>query len=312
MSQANLIPRPAFWKVPDYTNDNHSHRASASAATASTPLPYTSQYQQHNNHQHHNPRQYQYQHQHHLRQNQPTAQQSQHMVKPVTGTGLRIGVTGSSPSSSSSYAPITSFNSSTVGSPRGLLKKHRNFGKSTKRVRFRDTVDEYDYHANPVEYKYQTPNPINVSEWMNEWIYPICMWACFPHTMYFEYSARSIAIPDVIMHKGGYYVCRCYASFYTSQIVREMYIYEFRNHFALFSFGPNERSFLVNKSYIRNVNIFEKPKNIFVVVFRGFSKNQNKIQATYSTHIYIQWMGHRMWIYTTPTKETTTLTSTSN
>lgn len=165
MSQANLIPRPAFWKVPDYTNDNHSHRASASAATASTPLPYTSQYQQHNNHQHHNPRQYQYQHQHHLRQNQPTTQQSQHMVKPVTGTGLRIGVTGSSPSSSSSYAPITStFNSSTVDSPRGLLKKHRNFGKSTKRVRFRDTVDEYDYHANPVEYKYQTPNPINVSE----------------------------------------------------------------------------------------------------------------------------------------------------
>lgn len=162
MSQANLIPRPAFWKVPDYTNDNHSHRASASAATASTPLPYTSQYQQHNNHQQHHPRQYQYQH--HLRQNQPTTQQSQHMVKPVTGTGLRIGVTGSSPSSSS-YAPITStFNSSTVGSPRGLLKKHRNFGKSTKRVRFRDTVDEYDYHANPVEYKYQTPNPINVSE----------------------------------------------------------------------------------------------------------------------------------------------------
>lgn len=197
MSQANLIPRPAFWKVPDYTNDNHSHRASASAATASTPLPYTSQYQQHNNHQHHNPRQYQYQH--HLRQNQPTTQQSQHMVKPVTGTGLRTGVTGSSPSSSS-YAPITStFNSSTVGSPRGLLKKHRNFGKSTKRVRFRDTVDEYDYHANPVEYKYQTPNPINVSEWMTEWIYPICVWACFPHTIYFEYSARSIAIPDVIV-----------------------------------------------------------------------------------------------------------------
>ncbi|XP_073842253.1 PDZ_signaling and DUF4749 domain-containing protein Zasp66 isoform X4 [Musca autumnalis] len=123
MSQTNSIPRPSFWKVPaDNKNDMHRYRVSG-------PQQYTSQYQQ---------------------------QQSYPLANSVTATGMSSapgtysGIRGTSAYAGASAVVTTPTATTTT---RGLLKKHRNPEKSKKRVRFRDTVDQYNYLPMPLDYK---------------------------------------------------------------------------------------------------------------------------------------------------------------
>ncbi|XP_058975578.1 uncharacterized protein LOC101898932 isoform X3 [Musca domestica] len=136
MSQTNSIPRPAFWKVSDFKNDMNQYRV---PSTSSQPQPYTSQYQRHS---------------------YPAAKSVTGMGGGATATGISAGIRGTSayagtPSVISTPTKTVTTTTTVPPTPtRGLLKKHyRSAEKSKKRVRFRDTVDQYNYLPMPLDSK---------------------------------------------------------------------------------------------------------------------------------------------------------------
>ncbi|XP_075160009.1 PDZ_signaling and DUF4749 domain-containing protein Zasp66 isoform X2 [Haematobia irritans] len=137
MSQTNLMPRPPFWKVPDYINDSHYHQQHQPKLT----MP----------------------HQVHHREPVSEYRYTKLPVTTVRGTGTNMGV-GMGTNSTSQYhhnyhpiaKPVTGMGPSAFATgtcTKSLLKKHRSYEKSKKRVHFRDTVDEYDYHTNTNGYE---------------------------------------------------------------------------------------------------------------------------------------------------------------
>ncbi|XP_013107559.1 uncharacterized protein LOC106087167 isoform X5 [Stomoxys calcitrans] len=161
MSQTNLLPRPPFWKVPDYVNDSHQPKQ------PSTLLQQRLQREPDSGYHYHHPNNQHLNHQPQLFTAKPmvgaaaatatavapaatttamgngtgmSASQYYHkyhpIAKPVTGMGI-------SPSSG-----MTMSKPNGTGTTRSLLKKYRSYGSSKKHVRFRETVDEFDYHTN--------------------------------------------------------------------------------------------------------------------------------------------------------------------